>query len=259
MDHVSDGSGWQEYGDEIIKQKHITPTHFTWFHYNKEEDRLIGMGGGTYFINDDGKYVENIDFFYPPASSELGQSIPFDVTVENGIWYHTGYAKQMEINGNGLIIAVDSVKIEEKWSPVTTQYKNDNGLIGAWDLDTYRYETESPYLDYPEYMGYLKLLTPTHFIWIQYNKQADEIYGSGSGMYSYNSEKYVEILEMTHPANSNAKNATITFDIELNNSRWKHFGYLPTEEGKPDGPDNRIDEFWVPHKMTPEEELLMSN
>ena len=55
----------------------------------------MGMGGGTYVIQGD-KYIENINFFYPPGSNELGQSIPFDYEIKGNNWYHLGYVKIYE-------------------------------------------------------------------------------------------------------------------------------------------------------------------
>ncbi len=259
IDHQNGKSNWQSYPDKIIKQKHITTTHFTWFHYDTEEDRLEGLGGGTYMIDKEGRYVENIDFFYPPGSSELGQTIPFEMEFNDGLWYHTGYSKRMEINGKGVMISTDSVKIEEKWSPVASKFDNNKGLIGAWDLDRYRHKSDGPYMDYPKYMGYLKVLTPSHFIWVQYNKQGDEIYASGTGPYKYDGKKYIETLDMVHPSGSEMLGKTITFDIELNNNRWKHFGYIPQEDNQPNSDDNMIDEFWTPHKSTISEETAFMN
>ncbi len=245
IDHENKGTEWLSYGDEIIKQKHITPTHFTWLMYDKEEDRLMGLGGGTYIINNNGEYVENIDFFYPPGSSELGQSIPFDVKFQDGNWYHTGYAKRMEINGLGLLISTDSVKIEEIWSPVTPKSENEDEIVGTWRLEKLRTDRDGDYQYYPDYMGYLKLLTPTHFIWVQYNKDGDEIFASGSGPYKYKKKNYIETLEMTHPSNSNVKGAVIKFDIELTGTKWKHYGWAPEIPGKTDGDENLIDEYWI--------------
>src|SRR5690606_17279755 len=68
IDHAGGDTAWTELPDNIIYQKHITPTHFTWISYNTEEDVMSGAGGGTYtYIGD--IYVEDIHFFYPPGSS----------------------------------------------------------------------------------------------------------------------------------------------------------------------------------------------
>ncbi len=254
IDHESGGTEWLTYGPEIIKQKHITPTHFNWIMYDKDRDMLIGLGGGTYKIDEAGNYIENIDYFYPPGSSELGQSIPFTVDFKKGNWYHTGYAKRMEINGLGLIISTDSVKIEEIWSPIIPKYDNKKGLIGSWTLETFRHKSDEPYQDYPKYMGYLKMLTSTHFVWIQYNKEGDEIFAAGSGPYQYDGKSYIETLNVIHPSDDPVKDKTIVFEIELSDYKWKHFGYVPRDDGMPDSDDNMIDEFWIPYSADIDDE-----
>lgn len=260
IDHDNGSTEWEEYDKALIIQKHITPTHFTWLQYNPNTDQLVGLGGGSYIINKDGNYVENIEYFYPPGSSELGQSIPFDVKIEDGIWYHTGYAKRMEINGLGLLISTDSVKIEEKWSPIAGKTENNKDLVGTWNLERFRNDSEKAYMYYPKYMGYLKLVTPTHFVWVQYNKDGDEIFASGSGLYEFAGDgKYVEHLQTSYPGNSNIKGTSIKFDIAINEYIWKHFGYVPRNDGKPNGNDNMIDEFWVPHKSDLDEDTAFMN
>ena len=82
--------------------KHLTPTHFTWVEFDKVERRLVGTGGGTYTLQE-GAYTENIDFFYPPGSSELGQAIPFTATIENGKWHHRGQVRIMEFDPEKLV------------------------------------------------------------------------------------------------------------------------------------------------------------
>ena len=63
IDHANQGTDWIERPAKVIKQKHITDTHFSWFEYDSENNELIGMGGGTYIIDENNNYVENINFF----------------------------------------------------------------------------------------------------------------------------------------------------------------------------------------------------
>ena len=258
IDHSNNGTDWISYPDHIIYQKHLTETHFTWVSYDLQEDQLQGMGGGNYNIQD-GKYVENIDFFFPPSSSELGQSIPFDVEFKDGKWYHTGYAKEMELDFNtGEMVSGDSNKIEEVWERTTNTLAEEQGLMGTWDLKHYRDRLGDEYYEYPEMTGYIKLITPTHFAWIKYNKDGDQIYQAGSGTYNFDGVSYIENIEMMYPPNPGMMGSSIIFSLDLTNHQWKHFGYGPVV--KEDAPRDSflIDEIWMSHVNTLEEEVAVS-
>lgn len=247
---------WLSYADTILYQKHLTPTHFTWVKYDLKNDQLLGMGGGNYYT-EEGRYIENIDFFHPPASSELGQSIPFDVRFENGKWYHTGYAKQMEIDFDlGTMVVADSNKIEEIWVRTDVPEAESDALVGTWDLQQYRYDPDESYYQYPEMMGYMKLITPTHFIWVKYDTEGDQIFGSGSGPYTFDGiSDYKEDIQMMHPPAHTLRGTIVEFNIKVNDHRWDLLGYGLRQ---PTNDTLLIDEIWRHHSTSLEEEVAIS-
>ncbi len=258
IDHPNGKTEWESHPDNIIYQKHLTGTHFTWVQYDTEQDLLLGMGGGNYSTAEN-KYIENIDFFYPPASSELGQSIPFDMEFKDGKWYHTGFAKVMEIDfETGGMIATDSSKIEEIWTKSTDEMAQNSDLMGTWALKQYRDNLDGTYYEYPEMTGYIKLITPTHFAWTRYDKDGDQIYTAGTGTYQFDGETYTETVQVIYPQGSGIIGETIDFSINLNAYKWEHFGYIPVS--KPDEPLDTllIDEIWNFHVPTLEEEVGVS-
>ena len=125
----SEDQNWQSWEDHILYQKHIVGSHFSWIKFNTQTNSLEAMGGGSYSIDENGQYIESLDFVYPPGSSELGQSIPFDATFKGKYWYHTGFAKVMDIDLDGNLLVVDSLKIEEKWKPIKAKNKVDDLLV----------------------------------------------------------------------------------------------------------------------------------
>ncbi|VXD11431.1 hypothetical protein [Marinoscillum sp. 108] len=243
---------WNTYSDDILYQKHLTSDHFTWIKYDTKNEQLLGMGGGSYSINT-GQYVENIEFFFPPGSSELGQAIPFNFELTDGIWYHTGYAKEMDMDmETGEIVVIDSNKIEEKWIKTSLPPNTNTSVMGTWELTSYLDASQKEFMEYPEFIGYIKLITPTHFTWIYFDKDADEIYASGSGSYRYENGKYSETIDMIYPTNSGQIGETITFKSDIENSKWKHAGYLPniiidSTNGDIVRDSILIDEVWALH------------
>lgn len=252
--YMEDGeTQWKKYGPEIIYQKHLTPTHFTWFKFNKKTDLLEGAGGGSYKF-EESTYTEYIDFFYPPGSTLIGQAIPFDVKIEDEIWFHTGYTRDLEFDPeSGELVIVDTVKIEEQWISIDETAGNKNSLmLGTWDLISYKMDPiDSTYSEYPDFVGYMKLITPSHFTWIKYNSDniGGEVMGLGSGTWLRFENDYLEHIDVMYPSGSNQLNTVLTFNVKMEDNLWHHTGYIKRiefdEKGKLTAVDSsKIDEIW---------------
>lgn len=68
--------------------KILTPTRFQWIAYNTETKEFMGTGGGSYTA-ENGKYIENIEFF-SRDNTRVGASLDFDFEVKDGDWHHSG-------------------------------------------------------------------------------------------------------------------------------------------------------------------------
>ncbi|MFZ9046782.1 MAG: hypothetical protein ACO2ZZ_13060 [Cyclobacteriaceae bacterium] len=240
VNHAANGTDWESYGEEIVYQKHISDAHFSWVRYDKSKDQLIGMGGGSYTIDNKGRYIEDIQFFYPPGSSELGQNIPFEMYLNMGKWLHTGYAKEMGFNAEGEVVVMDSTKIEEEWRAIP-EGENNFDLIGTWELESYREKMGGSMFEYPEFIVYTKLITATHFMWIQYDSEGDQVYALGAGEYSYDGNEYIENLEVTYPQGLNVNGMSISFTPVVNVNKWVH----KQKSVHAVGDSLFIDEIWV--------------
>lgn len=222
IDHDNQKTEWETVSDSIVYDKYLTDTHFTWINYDKNNDILVGIGGGTYTY-DGTNYIENIEFFRPPTSSILGQQINFTAEFKEGRWYHTGYSKNTEFDPElAQTVVVDSSKIEEIWEKVSGEIEGAQMIQGTWELLTYKDNAEGLDLSYPDFVNYIKLLTPTHFIWIQYNDEGDEISGAGAGTYSYQDEKYTESIQVLYPTGNPLRGSDVTFTCVVDGSRWTH-------------------------------------
>ena len=241
IDH-SDGGKTKMYGNHILFQKHIAGCHFTWIKYDTKEKKLIGMGGGTFRVDEAGKYIENLEFFYPFGSSELGQSIKFKKTIKGGKWYHTGYVMRMALNDQGELDIVDSLKIEEVWTKVKTK-SGQNDLEGTWILQKARNSPDHEYEEMPNLIGYFKIITATHFIWVKYDAEGDQIYSSGVGTYNLKEDTYIENIQASYPT---ALEQSVSFSYTREGKMWKHSGELNTPSGS-----IYIDELWMPHICRP--------
>lgn len=247
VSYISDSSGgreWKSHPSNILYQKHITPTHFTWISYQKDNDQLTGMGGGTYTYDGE-HYVENIEFFLPVTSSILGQQINFSADFVDGKWHHTGYVKEFEFDPDAAeTVVVDSAKIEEMWQKVAAVADNDSSLVGTWELVFYHEKEGGPEMSYPDFIKYMKLVTPSHFVWIQYNDDGDYISGTGTGSVIFDGKTYTENVTMIHPSKNILTGATITFGGVMNTNRWTLFAEKAMKNGK-ELDSVYIDEVWA--------------
>lgn len=242
---------WKEHSPTVMNLKHITPTHFVWMQYETDKDSLPGTGGGTYvFDNANNTYTENIHFFFPPGASELGQAIPFSVEIKDGKWHHTGYAKAFEFDPEvGEMVVADSNKIEEIWERIETSSDN-SVLIGTWELDSYKDHGDSLRSEYPDFVKYIKLITPTHFLWVHYVNEQDQVLAEGGGTYNYDGDTYTETIEFIYPSGSNQIGTVLPFDCTVEENTWYHKGNIKRMETDPDSGElvtkdsSRIDETW---------------
>lgn len=118
---LGEGTAWSEFPPTVQYIKHVTPTHFTWAHYDTGKDQLLGTAGGPYTIKDD-VYTERIDYFYPPGSNQVGTTLSFPLVIKDGDWYHSGYFYEiMRDSVTGEEMPGQSVYFEEVWTRYTTE------------------------------------------------------------------------------------------------------------------------------------------
>jgi hypothetical protein len=244
---ISD-TAWVDQNPKIIFLKHLTPTHFTWLSFNTETEELNGTGGGTYQY-DGTTYTEDIMYFYPTGSSIQGQTIPFTVDFVNGNWHHVGYFQNTEYDPEMVeIIRTDTSLIEEMWKRVPAS-EEVSDLVGTWELVSQRKRDDSTRIELPPFMKYYKLVTPTHFNWVQINMEDNEVYAQGGGTFIVDGNTYTERLLYHHPVEEALRGLVIPFNFKMENERWYHRGTfirpISDKAGNKTGLDTvYIDEVW---------------
>ncbi len=243
--------------------KHVSETHFTWIEYDKENEQLLGAGGGTFSLNAN-TYTEDIKFYFPPGANELGQAIPFSAKInEDGTWRHTGYAKVFEFDPDtGDNVMIDSMIIDELWEKIDSPSATSQDLVGTWTLSSYHDASDSIQNDWPDFLGFFKIVTPTHFNWVQYNKSGDEMMALGGGTYLYDGDgtKYIENLVYRYPAEPDQSQNELAFDCRIEGNLWYHKGKVFKMSGNTIYGDSAvIDEIWKRVEITPTVEARASD
>ena len=72
--------------------KILAGNRFQWIAYDISKKGFYGTGGGTYTV-EDGKYVENIEFF-SRDSNTVGKSLEFNFELKDGDWHHKGFSSK---------------------------------------------------------------------------------------------------------------------------------------------------------------------
>ena len=73
--------------------KYITPTHWTWVAYDRENKRVITAAGGTWSLRD-GEYVEDCEFTTGNFPQARGNSYPFEYRLDGDQWTLKGGANR---------------------------------------------------------------------------------------------------------------------------------------------------------------------
>lgn len=68
--------------------------------------------------------------------------------------------------------------------------------LGTWQLASFKYGTNQPgFTDFPERQRRIKLITETHFTWVQFDATTRKVNASAGGTYSLNGNTYTESID----------------------------------------------------------------
>jgi hypothetical protein len=68
--------------------------------------------------------------------------------------------------------------------------------LGTWQLTSFKYGTNQPgFTDFPQSQCRIKLITETHFTWVQFDATSKNVSGTAGGAYSLNGNTYTESID----------------------------------------------------------------
>jgi len=90
-----------------------------------------------------------------------------------------------------VVIATLAVAIGLRAQPASE--KSPASLLGTWQLVSYKYGTnQTDFADFPKDRRRLKLITETHYTWVEYDTATKIVNGSAGGTYLLNGNSYTE-------------------------------------------------------------------
>jgi hypothetical protein len=74
--------------------------------------------------------------------------------------------------------------------------KSSASHLGTWQLVSYKYGSSQPaFSDFPENQRRIKLITETHFTWIQFDTASKKVNSAAGGTYSLSGNTYTESID----------------------------------------------------------------
>ncbi len=98
-------------------------------------------------------------------------------------------------------------------------------LYGTWQLSTYQYGPSSE-KSMPENIKRIKLITPGHFTWIQYDTQNNIVTNSAGGTTTFDGTNYIESIDFAQMGMSNYLKKRQIFILKFENGKMYLEGQL---------------------------------
>jgi len=108
--------------------------------------------------------------------------------------------------------------------------------LGTWQLVSTKYGDVKEFSGYPPDRRRLKMITSTHFVWVDYGTENKQVSASAGGSYSLVGNKYTETIEFAGAGMDSYLGKKQVFTIAIEDDRLKQSGELS------DG--LKIEEIW---------------
>jgi hypothetical protein len=108
--------------------------------------------------------------------------------------------------------------------------------LGTWRLVSIKYGNATEFSEYPKVRQRLKMITATHFAWVDYDSQTKKVSSSAGGPYSLREGVYTETLEFVGEGMEPYLGKKQEFSIRIDGDEFFQTGQLS------DG--LKIEEIW---------------
>lgn len=114
--------------------------------------------------------------------------------------------------------------------------KGGSSHLGTWQLVSTKYGDAKDFTDYPKERRRIKMITATHFTWVDYDTTTKKIGSSAGGPYTLQDEAYTETIEFVGDGMETYLGKKQTFTIKIDGDKLSQSGQLS------DG--LKIEEIW---------------
>jgi|GEM_PF-898847 hypothetical protein len=129
----------------------------------------------------------------------------------------------------GLTVGLSDEKEAPKEAP-------KNPLLGTWELVKVKSD-DGEFKDFPKEHRRVKLITDTHWSWVQYSTDGPkEVQGGAGGPYTLKGDNYVETIEFATKGMADFLDKSLAFKIRIDGDKCVVTGALPNGLG--------LEEIW---------------
>jgi len=114
--------------------------------------------------------------------------------------------------------------------------KDGGSHLGTWQLASVKYGDSKEFSDYPKARRRLKMITATHFNWVDYDVKTGTVASSAGGRYNLKDEAYVETIDFIGEGMETYLGKKQVFNIKIDGDKLTQAGQLS------DG--TKIEEVW---------------
>ena len=92
---------------------------------------------------------------------------------------------------SAVVVLIFAVALVAQQQPA----KGGSSHLGTWQLVSTKYGDAKEFSDYPKENRRLKMITASHFTWVDYDTKTKKISSSAGGPYSFRDGVYIETIE----------------------------------------------------------------
>ena len=107
-----------------------------------------------------------------------------------------------------------------------TPAKGGSSHLGTWQLVSTKYGDEKEFSNYSAERRRVKLITATHFTWVDYNGDTKEISSAAGGPYSLEGNVYTETIEFVGEGMESYLGKKQAFTIKIDGDKLSQSGHL---------------------------------
>ncbi len=210
----------------VVQYKFYTDDHFYFVGYDDVADTVVQAGGGAYTINDS-TFTETIAYA-TWDSPNVGVSYTFDyMTGDNGETFKQRGVMESNIEGEpDFDLAEDYVRV----GPTIEAEVAEKAPVGLWKMTRSLYGDQEEAVPPADSLMVHKLITPTHFYVVVYNKNNGKMDGMVFGTYEMKDGKYVETVKAT-TRSIELIDKMIPYEYEYTGDNFSQKGILEFTDG----------------------------
>jgi hypothetical protein len=104
--------------------------------------------------------------------------------------------------------------------------KGSGTHLGTWQLISSKYGDAKDFSDFPKEQRRVKLITATHFTWVQYDAANKKVESMAGGPYTLDGESYTETIEFVGEGMETYRGKKQPFTIKVDGDKLNQSGQL---------------------------------